>query len=112
MGDRARTANPLTSMIQDYDWADEILHARIGRQWLVPELGSQMNALAYGDEAWSRILVDWAKWREDGVTQHRNWWPDIYRQACRHWSIEPDPSLLAYNTTYENSRADMKQVAG
>jgi len=106
------TTNRLTSLIQDYDWADEILHARIGREWLVPELGSQMEALAYGDKAWSRILVDWGKWREEGMTQHKNWWPEIYRQACRYWGIEPDPSLLAYNTTYENTRADLKQVAG
>ncbi len=106
------TENPLAAMIQDYDWADEILHARIGRDWLVPELGSQKEALAYGDKTWSRILVDWSKWREDGLTQHRNWWPDAYRQACVHWGIEPDPSILAYNTTYENTRADLKQVAG
>jgi hypothetical protein len=106
------TKHRLTSLIQDYDWADEILHARIGREWLVPELGSQMEALAYGDQAWSRILVDWAKWRAEGVTQHRNWWPDVYRQACRYWGIEPDPTLLAYNITYENTRADLKQVAG
>ena len=106
------TENPLAAMIQDYDWADEILHARIGRDWLVPELGSQKEALAYGDKTWSRILVDWSKWREDGLTQHRNWWPDAYRQACIHWGIEPDPSILAYNTTYENTRADLKQVAG
>ena len=25
---------------QDYDWADEVLHAQIGRRWLVPEIGS------------------------------------------------------------------------
>ncbi len=106
------TANPLTALIQDYDWADEILHARIGREWLVPELGSQMEALAYGDKSWSRILADWAKWREEGVTEHRNWWPDVYRQACQYWGIEPNPSLLAYDTTYENTRADLKQVAG
>ncbi len=106
------TANRLTSLIQDYDWADEVLHARIGREWLVPEIGSQMDALTYGDQAWSRILANWAKWREEGATQHRNWWPEIYMQACRYWGIEPDPSLLAYNTTYENTRADLKQVAG
>lgn len=106
------TTHRLTALIQDYDWADEILHARIGREWLVPELGSQMEALAYGDQAWSRILADWAKWREEGVTEHKSWWPDIYRQACRHWGIEPDPFLLAYNTTYENTRADLKQVSG
>ena len=106
------TANPLTALIQDYDWADEILHARIGRDWLVPELGGQKEALAFGDRAWSRILVDWARWREQGLTEHRNWWPEVYREACRHWGIEPDPALLAYHTTYENTRADLKQVAG
>jgi hypothetical protein len=106
------TANRLTSLIQDYDWADEVLHARIGREWLVPQIGSQVEALAYGDNAWSRILVDWAKWRDDGMTEHRNWWPDIYREACQSWGIEADPALLAYNTTYENTRADLKQVAG
>jgi len=106
------TANPLTALIQDYDWADEVLHARIGRAWLVPELGSQSVAVAYGDKVWSRVLVDWNKWREEGLTQHRNWWPDVYSAACQHWGIEPNPELLAYNTTYENTRPDLKQVAG
>jgi hypothetical protein len=105
------TADPLASMIQDYDWADEILHARIGRDWIVPELGSQKEAMAYGDKAWTKILVDWKKWKDEGLTEHRNWWPEVYGAACRHWGIEPDPELMAYNTTYENTRADMKQVA-
>ncbi len=104
------TADPLTAMIQDYDWADEILHARIGREWIVPEIGSQVEAMAYGDQAWSRTLVDWNKWKEEGLTAHRNWWPDVYRAACKHWGIEPDPELLAYNTTYESTRADLKEL--
>ena len=106
------TADPLAAMIQDYDWADEILHARIGRSWLVPEIGSQVKTLALGDQAWSTVLVDWAKWREQGLTEHRNWWPDVYRTACEHWGIEPEPALLAYDNTYEATRADLKQVAG
>jgi hypothetical protein len=105
------TTNPLTAMIQDYDWADEVLHARIGREWIVPDIGSQVEAMAYGDHAWSRILVDWKKWKDDGFTVHRNWWPDTYRAACKYWGREPDPKLLAYNTTYENTRADLKEVA-
>ncbi len=103
------TANRLTALIQDYDWADEVLHARIGREWLVPAIGSQVEALAYGDEAWSRVTEDWAKWRADGLTEHRNWWPEVYRAACCHWGIEPNPELLAYNTTYEKTRADLKE---
>jgi hypothetical protein len=104
------TADPLTSMIQDYDWADEILHAKIGRDWIVPEIGSQAETILFGDKAWSKTLVDWRKWQEDGMTEHRNWWPQVYRSACRYWGIEPDIKLLAYNTTYENARADLKEV--
>jgi len=105
------TANPLTAMIQDYDWADEILHARIGREWIVPEIGSQAETIAYGDKAWSKILFDWNKWKQEGLTEHRNWWPDVYRAACQHWGIQPDPEVLAYSTTYESTRADLKAVA-
>jgi hypothetical protein len=102
------TSNRLTSLIQDYDWADEVLHARIGRRWLVPEFTSQAEAQASGDEAWSRATANWAAWRDQGLTEHRNWWPDIYRAACRYWGIEPRPELLSYNVTYENTRADLK----
>ncbi len=105
------SADSLAALIQDYDWADEILHAQIGRRWLVPELGSQTKALAYGDKAWTRILVDWEKWREEGLTEHSNWWPDIYRKACKHWGVDPDARLLTYNETYQGQRADLKQVA-
>jgi len=105
------SANPLTTMIQDYDWADEVLHAKIGRDWIVSEIGSQAEAIAFGDKAWSKVLVDWRKWKEDGLTEHRNWWADVYRAACQHQGIDPDPQLLAYNTTYEKARADLKEVA-
>ena len=106
------TANPLTALIQDYDWADEVLHAKIGREWIVPEIGTQVEAMEYGDRAWSKILVGWKKWKDDGLTAHDNWWPDVYRAACRYWGTEPDPNLLAYSMTYEDKRADLKQVAG
>lgn len=105
------TSNRIAMLIQDYDWADEILHARIGKDWIVPEVGTQVAAQAYGEAAWSRTLVDWGKWRIDGLTEHRNWWPEVYREACRNWGVEPSPELLAYDVTYENTRADLKEVA-
>jgi hypothetical protein len=104
------SASRLSELIQDYDWADEIVHAKIGREWLVPQIGSQSETLAFGDKSWSRTLVDWAKWREDGLTDHRNWWPEVYTKACEVWRIEPDTGILNYNTTYESIRADMKTV--
>jgi len=26
---------PLAATIQDYDWADEVLHAQLGREWYI-----------------------------------------------------------------------------
>jgi hypothetical protein len=104
------TGDRLTSLIQDYDWADEVLHARIGRKWLVKHFGSQAKAIECGDKAWSSVLVDWSKWREDGLTQHRNWWPEVYQAACRHWGIQPDRRLMGYEKSYETTRADLKPV--
>jgi hypothetical protein len=103
-------ACPLSQRIQDYDWADEILHARIGRDWLVATFGSQQQALEVGDKAWAKILTNWKELKEQGLTEHRNWWPNVYRQACKNWGIEPDPAVEAYDTSYEESRADLKSV--
>lgn len=104
--------NPLSALFQDYDWADEVLHARIGRDWYLKEFTDAQQAVRYGDECWSRVLMNWQNWREQGLTQHRNWWPDLYRAACRHWGVEPDPRVLAYSTTYETVRADLKELSG
>ena len=39
----------LASAIQDYDWADEVLHVHIGRQWLLPKLdGSPQESVEHG----------------------------------------------------------------
>ena len=104
--------NPLSALFQDYDWADEVLHARVGRDWYLREFKNPQEAVRYGDECWSRVLMNWESWRQQGLTQHRNWWPDLYRQACEHWGIEPDPAVLAYSTTYQTVRADLKELTG
>jgi hypothetical protein len=103
--------NPLSGLFQDYDWADEVLHARIGRDWYLKEFDDPKLAIQYGDRCWSRVLMGWAEWRAEGLTRHRNWWPDVYREACRHWGIEPVPQVLAFSTTYENVRADLKTIS-
>jgi hypothetical protein len=104
--------DPLAGLFQDYDWADEVLHARIGRDWYLKEFKDPQQAVRYGDECWSRVLMNWENWRREGLTQHRNWWPDLYRAACRRWGIEPDPEVLAYATTYQTVRADLKELSG
>ena len=106
------SGNPLAALFQDYDWADEVLHARIGRDWYLKEFTDPREAVQYGDRCWSKVLMDWGSWRERGLTQHRNWWPDVYREACRSWGVAPDPQVLAYDTTYETVRADLKELTG
>ena len=32
---------PLMGTIQDYDWADEVLHAALGREWYIPQIGDR-----------------------------------------------------------------------
>lgn len=103
---------PLMATIQDYDWADEVLHAALGRLWYIPQIGNWKEALDYGDRCWSKVLSNWATVRDQGLTRHENWWPDLYRQACAAWGVEPDPDALAYDETYETQRADLKAVSG
>ncbi len=105
------SADPLAATFQDYDWADEVLHAKIGRDWYVSQFESQKEATRYGDECWSKDLMNWGEWRRRGLTEHRNWWPDVYREACERWGVKPDPQMLAFNETYEKVRADLKDVS-
>ena len=103
--------NPLSALFQDYDWADEVLHSRIGRDWYVPNFDTSKAAIDYGDECWSRVLMDWNQYRNEGKTEHRNWWPGLYEAACKSWGIEPNPAVLEYGTSYETVRADLKTIS-
>jgi hypothetical protein len=103
--------NPMAALFQDYDWADEVLHAQIGRNWYVKEMGDAAKAVAYGDKCWSSVLNSWQKWKDDGLTEHHNWWPEVYAEACKSAGIKPDPRVLAFNTNYNNVRADLKVVS-
>ncbi len=101
---------PLIATLQDFDWADEVLHSQIGRVWYVPLFGSLKEALDYGDAAWSKVLSNWATVKEQGLTSHENWWPAVYEMACRAEGVPPDAAVLAFAETYEGKRADLKDV--
>jgi len=104
------SGDPYSAMIQDYDWADEVLHARIGRDWYVKEIGDSRKATDYGDQCWSRVLIDWRSYKVKGLTQHENWWPPLYREWCQVQGRPLDPRALAYATTYETARADLSEI--
>lgn len=104
--------NPLSALFQDYDWADEVLHARVGRDWYVKEIGDAKKAVDYGDACWSKVLMNWEVWRQEGKTTHRNWWPELYTAACQTWNTTPDPAVLSFSTSYQTVRADLKHLVG
>ena len=104
---------PLMATIQDYDWADEVLHAQLGRLWYIPAIGDWKTALAYGDQCWSRILSNWHSGRGPGPDASTpTGGPAIYQEACAAWGEPPDAKVLAFAETYEGARADLKGVTG
>ncbi|HEY1082492.1 MAG TPA: hypothetical protein VGE29_09540 [Prosthecobacter sp.] len=107
----ADSGDELSRVFQDYDWADEVLHARIGRDWYVSAFGDQKEAIEFGSNCWSKVLSDWNAWKAEGKTEHRNWWPGLYRSFCENQGLSPDPQTLGYDTTYETSRADLEKLA-
>jgi hypothetical protein len=70
--------DPLVATFQDYDWADEVLHARIGRDWYVSEFNTTEEALNFPDTRPHPPI----NYKEMGYTEDRDWWPEFYRYAC------------------------------
>jgi hypothetical protein len=103
--------SPLAATFQDFDWADEVLHARVGRDWYVSDMPSAHEAVAYGDACWSKVLMNWERWRSEGHTQHANWWTGTYAQYCERNGTIPDPLATQFAVSYESIRADLKDLA-
>jgi hypothetical protein len=107
-----QSGDRLAQLFQDFDWADEVLHAHNGQAWYVSAMPSREEALRFGDACWSKVFINFNAWRDQGLTQHENWWPGLYQAACKKWSIEPDARALGFDETYESKRADLKEIDG
>jgi len=105
------SGSPLAATFQDFDWADEVLHARVGRDWYVSDMPSPHEAVAYGDACWSKVLMNWERWRSEGYTQHSNWWTGAYTQYCERHGKTPDPTAAQFAVSYESIRADLRDLA-
>ena len=65
--------DPLTTYFQDYDWADEVLHAKIGKRWLKPEIGDARAILAEYKKIQARSSPSMERMAR--TTPQENWWP-------------------------------------
>ncbi|MEZ5274823.1 MAG: hypothetical protein R3F07_00420 [Opitutaceae bacterium] len=74
------------TVFQDFDWADEVLHAAIGRRWLEPHFQNREAML----DVYQRIRPAYDRMKEDDLKlPGRDWWPAFYRKH-----LEPkDPRL-------------------
>ncbi len=74
------------TVFQDFDWADEVLHAAIGRRWLEPHYGSREAIVS----AYERVRPAYDQMKEEDLQQPgRNWWPAFYGKFLQHH----DPQL-------------------
>ena len=72
---------------------------------------SVSDASNYGNACWDKVYSDWEAWKRDGLTEHFNWWPALYGEACRLRGEEPDQKTSAFNTSYAETRADLQRFA-
>jgi hypothetical protein len=87
----------LSSHFHDYDWADEVLHAQIGRRWLRHEGISPEEAQDRAGPIHDRT---WAALDAYRPTQPLEWWNSFVQAALGK------PSALK-----PEERADMKIIA-
>lgn len=74
--------NVLATLFQDYDWADEVLHAQTGRKWLVPSLDMKGEALrSYLDGLYQRFHA--VKREIAERSSQENWWPEFWEEVRR-----------------------------
>ncbi len=71
--------DPFFIALQDHDWADEVLHAQIGRRWLRDEYPSAAARAAAGREIMERWYATLERYGE-GLPE-RNWWPEFVARA-------------------------------
>jgi hypothetical protein len=79
-----KSLDPLATYFQDYDWADEVLHAQIGRKWLKPDVGDVKNLMDRAQEIAARACPTMDARRAESTQE--DWWPRLVRDVLGHES--------------------------
>jgi len=80
----------LATLFQDYDWADEVLHAQIGRRWLEPHYGDRQKM----NDVYERIRPAYDKMKDEDLKKPgRDWWPAFYAKNLKDRDPHPGQSV-------------------
>jgi hypothetical protein len=78
--------DPLSAHFHDYDWADEVLHAQIGRRWMKREGIDPDQAIARATAIHERTWEELARYRER--EPQVDWWDGFVREVLGHPAAE------------------------
>lgn len=67
----------LATTFHDHDWADEVLHAQIGKKWIVKRLGGVKQTIELAEQAWRKL----EQIRPQYVNENPDWWEHFYREV-------------------------------
>lgn len=67
--------DPLMTTFQDFDWADEVVHAGYGQRWIIEEIhgGDNRKALEAADATVAKRQSFMARFDDEGHADHKNW---------------------------------------
>jgi hypothetical protein len=70
----------LATVFQDFDWADEVLHAQIGRKWLEPHFQNREAML----KVYERVRPAYDQMKDNDLSlPGRDWWPAFYAKHLK-----------------------------
>lgn len=94
-----QASDPLARLFQDYDWADEVLHVHIGREWGLAVSGMTREAfVALGQTKAAESESVLTQYADRGPQV--NWWPDFVQRVLGKPSAMPEGSSGTSDPVY------------
>jgi hypothetical protein len=89
------SGDALSATFHDYDWADEVLHAAIGRKWMLPKIEGGLQGLPVAAQAVrQKILAGLEAHPYPGPADDHDWWPPFAESILGKKVapvVQPDP---------------------
>jgi hypothetical protein len=85
------SGDTLSAHFHDYDWADEVLHAQIGRRWMRREGIEPADAIERTKAIHERTWAELDRYR--GRDPQSLWWTDFVRDVLGHESAVDERDL-------------------